>query len=239
MRQPRESLPGNPPDGGRRDQRCADGTEGFLEPVFSSEELRRLERSHPEGLPAAAIVELLRQRGFHLAEATFRKYVQLGLLPRSKRVGRKGKHRGSHGLYPAGVVGFITDIRQLMDSGLTLEEIQRSSLSYALEIDTVRRATDGLVGRLEEALESRQLLKGAAATRVKALRMQAEALADALSEATRELLPATPTPVVVTDPTELGREAARALGAVKRTVKASTAGHVSRKRSSSSAAASR
>ena len=32
------------------------------------------------------------------SEATLRKYVQLGLLPRSVRVGRKGKHQGSQGI---------------------------------------------------------------------------------------------------------------------------------------------
>ena len=213
-------------------------TEGGLEPVFSSEEVRRLERSHPEGLPAAAIVELLRQRGIHLAEATFRKYVQLGLLPRSKRVGRKGKHRGSLGLYPVGVVSFITDIRQLMDAGLTLEEIQHSSMSYAFEIDTLRRSTDAIVDRLEETLDSRQQLKGAAANRVRSLRTQAGALADALKLATRELLPAKPSPAEVTDPTELGREAARELG-IRTIVRNHPAGQQGRKRQAVKAAASR
>lgn len=196
-----------------------------MEPVFSSEEVQRLERAHPEGLPAAAVVELLRQRGVTLAEATFRKYVQLGLLPRSKRVGRKGKHRGSHGLYPAGIVGRISEIRQLMDSGLTLEEIQRSSHAYALEIDALRRTSEALVAKLEAALEARQALKGSTATRVKALRMQAEALADAFTEATRELLPATPAAAEQVDPAELAREAVRALGG-RRPVRAPSAGHV-------------
>ena len=45
-----------------------------------------------------------RPKGVRLSEATFRKYVQAGLLPRSKRVGRKGKHRGSQGLYPVEAV---------------------------------------------------------------------------------------------------------------------------------------
>ena len=205
-----------------------------VEPVYSTEEVRRLEKAHPEGLPAAAVVELLKQRGFVLAEATFRKYVQLGLLPRSKRVGRKGKHRGSHGLYPASVVGIISDIRQLMQSGLTLEEIQQSSLSYSLEIDHLRRATDALVTRLEEALETRQLLKGAAATRVKALRLQAEALTDALTETTRELVPAAPLAPPAPDLAEIGREAARALGPAKRTIPPRTVGHVGRKRAAPS-----
>ena len=43
--------------------------------------------------------------------------MQLGLLPRSVRVGRKGKHRGSQGLYPATVVRQIELVRRLMAQG--------------------------------------------------------------------------------------------------------------------------
>lgn len=209
-----------------------------MEPVFSSEEVRRLERSHPEGLPAATIVELLKQRGVAMAEATFRKYVQLGLLPRSKRVGRKGKHRGSHGLYPAGIVGRIGEIRRLMESGLTLEEIQRSAVAYTLEIDGLRRSTDGIVARLEQELTLRGALKGAAAARVKALRTQAQALADALTEATHEILPAQAAPVVEEDPAEMAREAVRSLGG-RRPARAAAAAHVGKKRPGSRPGVSR
>ena len=34
-------------------------------------------------------MEIFRPKGVRLSEATFRKYVQAGLLPRSRRVGRK------------------------------------------------------------------------------------------------------------------------------------------------------
>jgi len=68
----------------------------YLEPG----ELARIESEFARGLSAGAIVEIFRPKGVRLSEATFRKYVQTGLLPRSRRVGRKGKHRGSHGLYP-------------------------------------------------------------------------------------------------------------------------------------------
>ena len=61
---------------------------------------RRSRRSYPDGLSTQQIVELFAVEGERLSEATFRKYVQLGLLPRSVRVGRKGKHRGSQGRYP-------------------------------------------------------------------------------------------------------------------------------------------
>jgi DNA-binding transcriptional MerR regulator len=74
------------------------------------------------------IVETFTARGSRLSEATFRKYVQLGLLPRSVRVGRKGKHRGSQGLYPATAVRQIDHIRRLMHQGFTMEEIQKEFL---------------------------------------------------------------------------------------------------------------
>ena len=186
--------------------------EVLLEPVFSTEEVRRLESAHPEGLPAGAIVELLKQRGVELAEATFRKYVQLGLLPRSKRVGRKGKHRGSHGLYPAGAVGRIAEIRQLMDSGLTLEEIQRSAVAYTMEIEALQRSTESIVARLEEALAARPGTKAAVVTRVRGLRSPATELVEALTEATREILPAESAPVAVHDNAQIAREAAKTLG---------------------------
>jgi DNA-binding transcriptional MerR regulator len=186
-----------------------------LEPVFTNEEVGRLEASHPDGLSAGAIVELLRQRGVSLAEATFRKYVQLGLLPRSRRVGRKGKHRGSHGLYPAGIVGRITEIRALMESGLTLEEIQKSAVAYSLDIDALRRSTEAMVAKLEEALLAKGAQKSPAATKVRALRAQGEALARALEEATQEILPAQASARVEEDPAAVAREAERSLRSKK------------------------
>jgi hypothetical protein len=58
--------------------------------LSDEESLVALEEEHADGLTAAQIVEAFTARGVHLSEATFRKWVQLGLLPRSRRVGRKG-----------------------------------------------------------------------------------------------------------------------------------------------------
>ena len=77
-------------------------------------------------MTSAQIVEAFTAGGVKLSEATFRKWVQLGLLPRSRRVGRKGKHQGSLGLYPASVVRQIAAIRLQMAAGLTVEDIARS-----------------------------------------------------------------------------------------------------------------
>src|SRR5687767_11072551 len=91
------------------------------------------------------IVEVLGAVGERLTEATFRKYVQLGLLPRSVRVGKKGKHRGSQGLYPATCVRQVQLIRRLMQQGFTIEEIQTRFLFLRGDLDALR-------GQLERVL---------------------------------------------------------------------------------------
>jgi hypothetical protein len=123
------------------------------EPSFTEAELDELERAHPKGLSTQQVVELMAARGQALSEATFRKYVQLGLLPRSVRVGRKGKHRGSQGLYPATVVRQIELIRRLMGQGYTIQEIQREFLFLGSDIDGLSRQLQELLDRIGEAAE--------------------------------------------------------------------------------------
>jgi DNA-binding transcriptional MerR regulator len=124
-----------------------------------TDEFDRLEVAHPQGLSAGQIVEFFAPRGVKLAQATFRKYVQLGLLPRSRRVGEKGKHRGSHGLYPASAVRRIHLIKSLMDEGLTLEEIRRSFVYFRGQLDGVERSIEELLAALEKSLLERQDVK--------------------------------------------------------------------------------
>src|SRR5579859_2384517 len=112
-----------------------EGGEGLL----PEGELAALERKHPEGLSAAQIVEIFRLRAIQLSEATFRKYVQQGLLPRSRRVGKKGKHQGSMGLYPASAVRRINEIKRMMAESDTIEEIQRAFLRFTGDIEAVDR----------------------------------------------------------------------------------------------------
>jgi hypothetical protein len=107
--------------------------------LLGPEEIERIERDHAAGLPASAILEIFRPRGVQLSEATFRKYVQAGLLPRSRRVGRKGKHRGSLGLYPVEAVRRINVIKKMMAEGHTLEDIKRSFLFHKNHIDQLER----------------------------------------------------------------------------------------------------
>jgi len=98
--------------------------------LLSEEELRAIESTYGEGITAVQIVDAFTSRGIKFSEASFRKYVQQNLLPRSRRVGRKGKHRGSLGVYPAKTVRRINTVKQLMTEGFTIEEIQGQFLLY-------------------------------------------------------------------------------------------------------------
>src|SRR5512140_349998 len=89
-------------------------------------ELARLERERAGGVTSREVVGVFQARGARLSAATFRKYVQLGLLPRSRRIGRKGKHTGSKGLYPVAVLRRIDLIKRMMAEGLTLEDVRES-----------------------------------------------------------------------------------------------------------------
>jgi DNA-binding transcriptional MerR regulator len=136
------------------------GREAALETAFhevgmaqrESDEFDALEQQNPQGISAGQIVDFFAPRGVKLAQATFRKYVQLGLLPRSRRVGEKGKHRGSRGLYPAAAVRRIHLIKSLMDEGMTLEDIRRSFIFFRGQLDGVERALDELFAALDKSL---------------------------------------------------------------------------------------
>ena len=93
--------------------------------------LVRIEKQYAGGLSSAQILDVFATHGVPLSEATLRKYVQLGLLPRSVRVGKKGKHQGSQGIYPVRVIREILRIKQMMSSSYTIEQIQRESLVHA------------------------------------------------------------------------------------------------------------
>ena len=201
-----------------------------MQPLFTDDDVRRLERTHPDGVSATAVVELLKQRGIDLAEATFRKYVQLGLLPRSKRVGRKGKHRGSHGLYPVACVGRVAEIRQLMNAGLTLEDIQRSSVALRFEVDALRRTADDILSRLEEESSARGNGKAVPhARRLQSLRVQADALAAELEQVSRDICPPTPAGEAQGDTASEARKAAAALRGRRPARALAAAGRVGRK----------
>jgi DNA-binding transcriptional MerR regulator len=123
------------------------------------DEFDRLELEFPQGMSAGQIVDFFLPRGVKLAQATFRKYVQLGLLPRSRRIGEKGKHKGSRGLYPAAAVRRIHLIKSLMDEGLTLEDIRRSFVYFRGQLDGVERSLDEFFAALDKAVAERPEIK--------------------------------------------------------------------------------
>jgi DNA-binding transcriptional MerR regulator len=130
-------------------------TVNALSRAFDEAGLAEIEARYPDGLSTQEIVEIFASRGERLSEATFRKYVQQGLLPRSVRVGRKGKHRGSQGRYPASVVRQIEAVRALMAQGFTIQDIQREFLCVRSDIDALARQVSQVLGTLEAAVGDR------------------------------------------------------------------------------------
>ena len=116
--------------------------------LLNDDELRAIEDTYRDGLTAVQIVEVFTRRGVKFSEASFRKYVQQGLLPRSKRVGRKGKHRGSLGVYPAKTVRRINSVKRLMVEGYTIEEIQGEHLLYRDLVEGIGEGLTELLDRL-------------------------------------------------------------------------------------------
>jgi hypothetical protein len=118
--------------------------------------LSRFEREHADGISSPDLLAFLEEHGIKFSEATLRKYVQLGLLPRSVRVGRKGKHRGSQGMYPAGVIRQILRIRDMMADDLTIEEIQREFLFVRGDIEELERVLGRIFDNLGDAAEQKR-----------------------------------------------------------------------------------
>jgi DNA-binding transcriptional MerR regulator len=133
-----------------------DSTHGTPDPGFSEAELRRIEHNFKEGLTSAGILQIFADCGVPHSEATLRKYVQLGLLPRSVRIGRKGKHQGSQGIYPVSVVRQIWQIKQMMAHDITIEQIQRQFLFMRSDLEQLERTLDGVFTKLSSALVERR-----------------------------------------------------------------------------------
>jgi DNA-binding transcriptional MerR regulator len=115
--------------------------------------LRRIEDEYALGISSADILDLLASLGIKFSEATLRKWVQLGLLPRSVRVGIKGKNTGSHGMYPVTVVRQIIEIKELLSDGLTIEQVQQNVLFMRGELEELRRAIAKVFVTLEAVVD--------------------------------------------------------------------------------------
>jgi len=120
-----------------------------LRGLLDDREIDEIERSWPDGMTSRQIVDVFETRGIRFSEATLRKYVQLGLLPRSVRVGRKGKHRGSCGLYPSHVIRRVNQVKGMMAEDRTIEEIQRSFARFKDEIESVETQVRDLLSGFE------------------------------------------------------------------------------------------
>ena len=139
-------------------------------------EISSIEKRHPEGLSSKQIIEAMEELGEPLTEATLRKYVQLGLLPRSRRVGEKGKHRGSHGIYPVEVIRRVHEIRRAMDNGETLEQLAAEHAVRA-QVSSARAAMEDALAAAEADLDKRSVdkkQKVAAKTKLAKLRKEAK-----------------------------------------------------------------
>jgi hypothetical protein len=156
--------------------------------LLSEEQLRAIETTFPDGLTAVQVVDAFTSRNIKFSEASFRKYVQQGLLPRSKRVGRKGKHKGSLGVYPPKTVRRINFVRQLMADGYTIEQIQGQFLLYTDLVEGVAENVSELCARLgrdSEKLDAptrRELAKD-----LTDARKEGERLVEKLDELTRRV----------------------------------------------------
>jgi DNA-binding transcriptional MerR regulator len=117
--------------------------------LLNENDLQEIEMGAPGGLTSRQIVDVFTTRGIRFSEATLRKYVQVGLLPRSVRVGQKGKHQGSRGLYPANVIRRVNLVKGMMAENFTIEEIQRSFIRFKEEIDGIETSLRDLIGNFE------------------------------------------------------------------------------------------
>ena len=124
--------------------------------MIDDTQLRELERSHAQGLTSAEILDVFARHEIQLSEATLRKYVQLGLLPRSVRIGKKGKHQGSQGMYPVTVVRQIVRIKQMMAESYTIEQIQKEFLFIRSEVEQLEKLLDVIFEKLDEVLVERR-----------------------------------------------------------------------------------
>ena len=138
----------------RRRDDDAPATGGGASPrsLLHEDELVAIEQTYADGITAVQIVDAFTSRGIKFSEASFRKYVQQNLLPRSRRVGRKGKHRGSLGVYPAKTVRRINTVKQLMADGHTIEEIQGQFLLYTDLVEGLDESLTELCTRLDKDL---------------------------------------------------------------------------------------
>jgi len=120
--------------------------------LLSDRELRQIEKDFADGMTAVQIVHIFGAGGGRFSRARLGKNVRPGWVGRSRRVGRKGLHQGSLGLYPATTVRRINGIKRLMAENYTIEAIQKQFLRYRDEIEIIERGLETVLLGFEEDL---------------------------------------------------------------------------------------
>lgn len=129
--------------------------------LLTPDEVTAIEAEHQGGLSSRQVIEIFQALGVKLSEATFRKYVQLGVVPGcTHRVGQKGKHKGSRGVYPVSVVRRVNLIKKMMHEGMTLDDIRNSFVAFRNDLDTLQTALDALFRDYEHRLAGREFQPG-------------------------------------------------------------------------------
>jgi len=177
--------------------------------ALSEAQLREIEAAHANGLSSQELVRVFSEHRVRFSEANLRRYVQLGLVPRSRRIGQKGKHQGSRGVYPIRAVRRINLIKKLMAERYTLEEIQTKFLAFQDGIESLDEARNKLIESFAERISS--LPAGPRRERLLAelegVRKTASSLLEAVHRLEKMLVPASaarrPRGGGVADPTEL------------------------------------
>jgi hypothetical protein len=118
--------------------------------------LKKIEKEHVDGITSADLLAFFKSQNIRFGEATLRKWVQLGLLPRSVRVGQKGKHQGSKGMYPVRVIRQVLRIKELMARDLTIEEIQRQFLFVRGDIEALEQTLEKIFATLDDVVSERE-----------------------------------------------------------------------------------
>lgn len=115
--------------------------------------LKKVEKDHLDGITSVNLLAFFADQQIRFGEATLRKWVQLGLLPRSIRVGTKGKHQGSKGKYPVRVLRQILRIKELMARDLTIEEIQQQFLFVRGDLEALEQTLDEIFDTLDKKVQ--------------------------------------------------------------------------------------
>ncbi len=124
--------------------------------MVSETSLTQVEKQYPDGLTSAQLLGVFEDWGIQLSEASLRKYVQLGLLPRSVRVGTKGKHSGSRGIYPVSVLRQILRVKEMMAANYTIEQIQRDFFFVRSELSQLEQTLATVFVILKDVIRDRR-----------------------------------------------------------------------------------